>query len=96
MPKASLIIRFIGNKIELSGNEDLLWYINEKVRRKTLRGILNAVKKFKSKKKSKGKMNIIMINLPDKYYSTIEEFREHFNFIIEKSYQTKITKFFKN
>jgi len=94
MPKASLIIRFSENKIELEGNDDLLWYINEKVKRKSLKDILEIVKEFKNKRRKEGKMNIIIVNLPSDYSNIIEEFKDDFNIIIEKALQTKITKFF--
>ncbi|MEM4772805.1 MAG: hypothetical protein QW648_02225 [Nanoarchaeales archaeon] len=81
MPKASVIIKISEKGIMLDGNEEILWFLNDKSGKKILEEILNLLIEYKKIKGKKGKMNIIIISNNEKFYEIIEKYKEHFNFI---------------
>ncbi|MEM4818993.1 MAG: hypothetical protein QXQ91_01600 [Nanopusillaceae archaeon] len=95
MPRASLIIKFSEKGINFDGNEEIIWFLNNKSRKKFLEEILNLLIEYKKIKNRKGKMNIILIGIDEYSKEILEKYKEHFNFIFEKSYQTKVINFFK-
>jgi len=95
MPKASIIIRLSDKGISYDGNEEIIWFLNERNRGKMLIEILNTLREYKRIKRKKGKMNVIIIGAKEEDKKILKEFEEDFRFIFEESYQTKIINFLK-
>jgi len=95
MPKASIVIRISDKGIAYEGNEEIVWFLNEKNRDKMLVEILKALKEYKKIKGKKNKMNVILIGIREEDKDILKEFEGDFNFIFEDSYQTKIINFLK-
>jgi len=95
MPRASIVIRVSDKGINYDGNEELIWFLNERNRSKILTEILRTLREYKRIKKRKGKMNVILIGIKEEDKKILKEFEEDFRFIFEESYQTKIINFLK-
>lgn len=91
MVKASLIIVIKNNKIEILGNEDLIWYIKEKNKdNNIITNILDTVVDFMKLKRKKGKMNIIVVGDISNYEELKEKYKDMLNIYYDKSVQRKI------
>jgi len=95
MPKASLVIWVSGKGINYEGNDEIVWFLNERTREKFISDILKNLQEYKSIRKKKGKMNVILIGIREEDKEILERFKNDFNFIIEESYQRKIINFLK-
>jgi len=95
MPKASIIIRVSDKGITYDGNEEIIWFLNEKNRNKMLIEILKTLREYKRIKGRKNKMNVILVGIKEEDKNILKEFEEDFRFIFEDSYQTKIINFLK-
>ncbi len=93
MKRYSLIIIKNNKKIVLEGNDNIIWYINQKIKNYNLENILNLLKDYKKLAKINRKINIKIIGLKN-INKILEKYKNDFNIDFEKSYQEKITKFF--
>jgi len=95
MPKASIVIRLSDKGITYEGNEEIVWFLNERNRNNVLIEILKTLREYKRIKKRKGKMRIILVGIKEEDKAILKDFEEDFIFIFEESYQTKIINFLK-
>jgi len=95
MPKASLVIWVSRKGINYEGNDEIVWFLNERTREKFISDILKNLQEYKSIRKKRGKMNVILVGIREEDKEILERFKNDFNFIIEESYQRKIINFLK-
>jgi len=95
MPKASIVIRVSDKGITYEGNEEIVWFLNERNKVKILTEILKTLREYKRIKRRKGKMRVVLIGIKEEDKTILRDFEEDFAFIFEESYQTKIINFLK-